>query len=45
MYCYDDQQIDTSAMNVGCSIDNKNDEGKPTSTISTLTANADDWST
>ena len=42
MYCYDGQQIDPSAMDVGCSIDNKNDDCKPTSTISTLTANAAD---
>ena len=46
MYCYDGQQIDLSTMDVGFSIDNKNGDGKPTAaTISTLTANADDWST
>jgi hypothetical protein len=45
MYCYDGQQIGLSTMDVGFSIDNKNGDGKPTSTISTLTANADDWST
>ncbi|MGA9170355.1 MAG: hypothetical protein WBZ20_09440 [Nitrososphaeraceae archaeon] len=43
MYCYDGQQIDPSAMDVGCSIDYKNGDGKPTtSTTSTLTANATD---
>jgi hypothetical protein len=42
MYCYDGQRIDPSAMDVGCNIDNKNDDCKPTSTISTLTANAAD---
>jgi hypothetical protein len=46
MYCYDGQQIELSTMDVGFSIDNKNGDGKPTtSTISTLTANANDWST